>query len=330
MKPWLLLPAGIAHQLSDVFLKAYGFVHSQKTIEWKSFDWRGLHFSNPLGIAGGVDKDANNIKAWWSLGLGFVEIGTVTPLPQSPNPGKIIDRSLAQMALWNKMGFPSKGFAHVKANLEKLPGHHTPLFINIGKNRATTLEDAGDDYVKGLNFFHQNADVFVVNISSPNTQNLRQLQQIDNLKRLLEQLDSGYKKVHGKKSKPILFKLSPDLDNQELADILNLSCDFGVDGWILCNTTQKRWDKKFPIEGGVSGKPLSQLSVKHLKDAVNILGARRQDKLLVSVGGVLTHEDIEERLRIGANLVQVYSALVFEGLSFFKRSHQHFKAMTNL
>ena len=140
----------------------------------EAFSWRGIHFPNPLGTAGGIDKNALHIKDWWSLGAGFLEIGTVTPEPQKANPGKILDRSLKYRSLWNNMGFPNRGLDFMKNRLSSLPKEKpSPVFINIGKNRQTPVSKASEDYEKLLSVLHPFADVFVINISSPNTKDLR-------------------------------------------------------------------------------------------------------------------------------------------------------------
>ncbi|MEN0060059.1 MAG: quinone-dependent dihydroorotate dehydrogenase, partial [Bdellovibrio sp.] len=144
----MLLSPRWAHDLSPLALPLYSLLHGRKTPHWKSFTWRGLHFANPVGIAGGVDKNADHLKDWWSLGCGFVEVGTVTPQPQLANPGKILDRDEALQAMWNKMGFPSHGAEEVFFNLASYAPHYrTPLFVNIGKNRITANEKAVEDYL---------------------------------------------------------------------------------------------------------------------------------------------------------------------------------------
>lgn len=316
-KPWLLLPPQWAHDLSSLALPVYSLIHGAKTPLWKSFTWRNLHFANPMGIAGGVDKNAENLKAWWALGCGFVEIGTVTPRPQTPNPGKIIDRDLKLQAMWNKMGFPSDGAEEVFYNLTSYaPNYRTPIFVNIGKNRYTPNECAVQDYLTLIDRFRPFADVYVVNISSPNTKGLRDLQSKENLAALIEPI---VEKVSRFEPTPVLVKLSPDMGDEALAETVVYCEQLGVDGFVLTNTTLSRPKEcYFPAEeGGLSGAPLKELSQRALKVAINALGKKREDLLLVSVGGMLTPEDVFERLHMGADLVQIYSALVFHGPDFF-------------
>jgi len=315
-KPWLLLPPQWAHNLSPLALNIYSTIYGQNIPEWKSFDWNGLHFKNPIGIAGGVDKNATHLDSWWALGCGFIEVGTITPLPQLPNPGKIVDRSLSLKAMWNKMGFPSDGAEEVHYNLmAHFPNFQTPVFINIGKNRKTPNEIAVEDYLSLIEQFHLLADAFVVNISSPNTQGLRELQKKENLDSLLTPLLEKSSKLS---QRPLLVKLSPDMGDEGFAEALVHCSNIGVNGFVLTNTTLARPKNcHFPTEGGLSGAPLSELSTHVLKIAIERLGTKRKDFLIVSVGGISTPEEAFERLHLGADLVQIYSALVFHGPKFF-------------
>lgn len=316
MKPWLLLPPQWAHDLGPFGLKLFSLFHSGPTPEWKSFTWNNLHFKNPLGLAGGVDKNAESLNEWWALGAGFVEVGTVTPRPQSANPGKIMDRDMDRKALWNKMGFPSHGANEVFFNLRDIEEKKTPVFINIGKNRDTANEHAGEDYLYLINRFKPQADAFVVNISSPNTKGLRDLQNKEALTKLLTPLVQA---AHASPMKPILLKLSPDLNDESLAEALNVAVELGIDGFVLTNTTLSRpQGSEFPSEGGLSGAPLKSLSCQILQKSLQILGKHRSGKLIISAGGCMTPEDVFERLQMGADLVEIYSALIFEGPGFFR------------
>jgi dihydroorotate dehydrogenase len=315
-KPWFLLPTQVAHDIAPFFLRAYGKMRGPKTFTWEPREWRGLKFSNPLGIAGGVDKNAEQLRGWWALGAGFLEIGTVTPLAQGPNPGQIMARDISHQALWNKMGFPGKGAVVALQNLRAAKPYHTPIFVNVGKNRATPNELAHQDYEKCMRSLAEVADVFVVNLSSPNTKGLRELLQPQNLKKFLDST------LTARSGKPVLLKLSPDMSETEIRTTLDTAIQAGIDGFVLTNTTLSRENyMRFSDEGGVSGAPLRALSEKALTVAVNHLGKKR-DQLLVSVGGVMNAQDVWQRLEIGADLVQVYSALIFTGPSFFKQVTQ--------
>ncbi|MNJ92585.1 Dihydroorotate dehydrogenase [compost metagenome] len=316
MKPWLLLPPQWAHDLSPLALPLISLIHGKKTPEWHSLTWRGLHFKNPMGIAGGVDKNAENLKDWWALGCGFVEVGTVTPREQGANPGKIMDRDMRLHAMWNKMGFPSHGADEVFFNLASYgPNYRTPIFVNIGKNRHTPNHEAVNDYLDLVDKLRPFADVYVVNISSPNTKGLRDLQNKENLRDLLCPIID---RVSHFEPTPVLVKLSPDMGEEALAETVVACQEMGVDGFVLTNTTLTRpTGCHFPKEGGLSGAPLKELSRRSLEIAVQSLGKKREGMLLVSVGGILTPDDVFERLQMGADLVQIYSALVFHGPQFF-------------
>ncbi len=317
VKPWLWLSASIAHKIGPTFLNSLTLLMPTTPLKWNGLSWQGLEFPNRLGIAGGVDKNAENIGAWWSLGCGFVEIGTVTPKPQPGNTPPVMARNLTQEALWNRMGFPSQGVARVRQRLEGLKRPFaTPVFANIGKNASTPLEQAHGDYIHLLEQLHGLVDGFVINISSPNTKGLRELLKPEKLRGFLAPVMAARPKNHV----PILLKLSPDLDDEELERVLSISHEMGIDGWVLTNTSQGLRDGlDFPKEGGVSGRPLAALSKDFLRKSLRLLDARREGKLVVSVGGVMSAEDVLERLELGADLVQVYAALVFEGPWFFKK-----------
>lgn len=317
MKPWLLLPSELAHTISPIVLKLMGCFSDYKTFTWKPLEWRGQHFTNPLGIAGGFDKNADLIKSLWCLGVGFVEVGTITPLPQSKNPGVTLDRDNTQRAVWNALGFPNEGADKIFQKLKKIPQpHFTPIFVNIGKNRQTSLENAHKDYLQLLEKFSLIAENFVVNISSPNTQSLRDLLQPQSLKKFLQPLCERKNQL----SKNMLLKISPDITEAELKTILDISAQLEIDGWILTNTTLERSHAlKFPSHGGVSGAPLTSKSELCLRWASEFLGNNKKDKLLVSAGGIMNADDAKKRLDLGADLLQVYTAVIFEGPLFFRQ-----------
>jgi dihydroorotate dehydrogenase len=323
VKPWLWLPASWAHTLSPLALRWLNHFGNGQPLVWKSLKWQNLVFKNPLGVAGGLDKNGEFLKAWWNLGAGFVEIGTVTPEPQGPNDGVIISRSKKAQALWNRMGFPSHGMDDVYFNLNGFRPYATPVFVNVGKNRLTSLEDAPLDYLAVMQRLHPVADVFVINISSPNTPGLRDLQKKENLIRLFQPLVQFCQTLD---HKPLLVKLSPDLTSEELAETVGAAIEVGVNGFVLTNTTLSRpKEVSFPKEGGLSGKPLKSRSEEVLTETLRLLGSQRPGKLIVSVGGVFSAEDVLRRLKMGADLVQAYSAVVFEGPNFFKQVSDEFQ-----
>ena len=310
--------------------KTKSFKSSFYIPSWKKKHWKGLCFPNPLGVAAGVDKNGTQCSHWWRLGAGFLELGTVTPKKQKVHPGKILDRNLKHQSLWNHLGFPSVGVAGFKKQLQGLPSQRPPLFINIGKNRETSLENAIHDYAFLVKELSSYADAFVLNISSPNSPQLRQMQKPHRLAPLL-------KTLRKEGNRPLLLKLSPDFDtSQDFLEVLKVGMAEGVCGFVLTNTTtgsfpsKKKKDVFFQKEyGGYSGKALQPLACRRLQEAVNFLdgihGFRRKDFLLVSVGGVLTFQDVEQRLSLGADLVQVYSALVFHGPGFFLHMASYFE-----
>lgn len=319
MKPWLWLPPKLAHDLSPLAVQLYSLTQEKRTPQWSSFFWKNIEFKNRLGLAGGVDKNADNLHAWEKLGCGFVEIGTVTPLAQEPNAGIIFDRSIVDEALWNKMGFPSQGADEAYYNLRNFKQDSSlPVLVNIGKNRQTPNEMAAKDYCYLIERFNELADAFVVNISSPNTKGLRDLANRESLEAFLKPISQTKTELNS--DKPILIKLSPDMESDDLKRIIDVSVQNSVDGFVLTNTTLSRnTQKSFSNEGGLSGKPVAELSKKALQTAVKHLGAEKSKKLLISVGGVMTSEDVFERLSIGADLVEVYTALIFSGLNFFRK-----------
>ena len=320
MKPWLWLPPKLAHDLSPYALPLIANLYDERTPTWGSFVWKDIVFKNRLGLAGGVDKNADSLEAWQRLGCGFVEVGTVTPEAQNANPGQIIDRSLIDQALWNKMGFPSAGAEDVFFNLKAFKENSAlPVLVNIGKNRHTSNEGAFLDYVKLIQHFHDLADAFVVNISSPNTKGLRDLAQPEILTQFLKPILKAQDEFQY--TKPLLIKLSPDLESDDIKQVLDTCIQFKIDGFVLTNTTlERKTQKNFSAEGGVSGKPVAERSKRALRSAIEHLGSEKAKKLVISVGGVMTAEDVFERIAMGADLVEVYTALIFSGPQFFRKA----------
>jgi dihydroorotate dehydrogenase len=322
-KPWLCLPPQLAHDLSPIALKLWAQFRKTQIYSWKPLSYKNLHFENPLGLSGGVDKNGANMSSWWTFGPGFIEVGTTTPLSQKPNPGKIMDRNSKAMALWNKMGFPNQGMDYLRKQLLLQSPFKTPVFVNIGKNRQTPNEEAQQDYIKCMDRLNDLADAYVLNISSPNTKSLRDLFNEDSFSQFLSPIIAYNKKLA--RSLPLFLKLSPDVDNQHFEFILDKSASLGIDGWIISNTSNTLNSKYgFNINyGGTSGAPLKTLSENLLAKAVKFLGNNKSDFLLTSVGGVMTPEDVIKRIELGSDLVQIYTALVFQGPLFFQKVFQH-------
>ena len=314
-----------AHHTAQLLLSLYSQIaNNKKPPQWHSVNWRGLHFPNPLSPAGGIDKNAKHLSAWWALGAGFIEVGTITPLPQKPNPGATLKRSYQQSTLWNHLGFPNAGVSAIQKNLKKWEHiRPTPLFANIGKNRQTPNEHATQDYLKCIRALSPYVDAFVINISSPNTQGLTQLCKPSQLKALLTEIQKTLSKL--KKQIPFLIKWSIDMEEKDFLQSIDIALECGVGGHIICNSSlQRSASSLWPAYGGLSGAPLQKISSERLKLVQKHLGQERQNQLLVSVGGILTAKEVFERLNMGADLVQVYSALVFKGPLFLKHT-AHYK-----
>lgn len=281
----------------------------------------GKTFAHPLGLAGGFDKDARCLAALQSLGFSFIEVGTVTPQPQPGNPTPRLFRLTEDQALINRMGFPSAGMNALIQRLKGLSHVEVPLFISLGKNKATALTDAVKDYIAVLNALYPYGDAFVVNISSPNTPDLRKLQTREYLADLLGQLAQTMKSLAGNQfPKPLLVKIAPDLEWSEIDDILDLSMQFGIAGIIATNTTLQRPNLKGAYQsqtGGLSGQPLRQRSTEIIH---YIHGYTEKKLVIIGVGGIFTGEDIWEKLSAGATLVQAYTGFIYKGPAFVKQA----------
>jgi len=280
----------------------------------------GLTFENPVGLAAGMDKNAELIDEFASLGFGFVEIGTVTPKAQPGNPKPRMFRLPNDKGLINRMGFNNDGTDIVVARLRK---RRSRVIVggNIGKNKVTANEDAVRDYEICFESLYEHVDYFVVNVSSPNTPNLRALQEKGPLKKILSRLQerNEVKKI----KKPILLKIAPDLTNGQLMDIIEIVEETGIDGVIATNTTISRADLitdnnklKRIGAGGLSGRPVKNRST----EVIRFLKANaRQNFPVIGVGGIHSANDAIEKLNAGADLVQVYTGLVYEGPTLIKK-----------
>ncbi len=280
----------------------------------------GISFPNPVGIAAGLDKNGTHLEALGSLGFGFIEIGTVTPQPQDGNLKPRLFRIPQHEALINKMGFNNVGVKKLALNL--LQSNYTGILgINIGKNADTSLENAHRDYTFCLRELYEFGDYFTINISSPNTNNLRNLQKKQLLRKLLEHVikerDISAKKLGIKK--PLLVKLSPDLNYQELKDATDIVSSLGIEGIIATNTTISRCNLEYQehcdYQGGLSGKPLMEKSTDFLKQVSREVG---QSATIIGVGGVNSADDALLKFRAGANLIQIYTGLIYTGPSLLR------------
>lgn len=274
----------------------------------------GLKFKNPVGLAAGFDKDAKLYNELSNFGFGFIEIGTLTPKPQDGNPKKRLFRLKEDSAIINRMGFNNGGVVEAVERLKKNKG--VLIGGNIGKNKVTPNENAVDDYEVCFNALFDYVDYFVVNVSSPNTPNLRALQDKEPLTQLLKALQVlNFKKP---KSKPILLKIAPDLTDEQLLDIIDIVSTTKIDGVISTNTTISRQglisNNKSEI-GGLSGKPLTKRST----EVIRFLSEKSNKSFpIIGVGGIHSAEDALEKLDAGADLVQLYTGFIYEGPKLIK------------
>ena len=285
----------------------------------------GLTFKNPVGLAAGFDKNALLFNEWANFGFGFVEIGTVTPKPQKGNPKKRLFRLKEDKAIINRMGFNNDG---LEAIVKRLQHRKTDIIIggNIGKNKTTPNKDAVNDYLICFRGLFDVVDYFVVNVSSPNTPNLRDLQEKEPLTKLLNRLQK--ENALYEKRKPILLKIAPDLTDSQLLDIIDIVKSTNIDGVIATNTTISREglqsDAKNEV-GGLSGKPLTKRST----EVIRFLAEKSNEAFpIIGVGGIHSADDALEKIKAGAALIQLYTGFIYEGPKLIKQILQ--KELLNL
>ncbi|MCF8408443.1 MAG: quinone-dependent dihydroorotate dehydrogenase [Crocinitomicaceae bacterium] len=296
------------------------FVVNNVNLETKVFD---VAFKNPVGLAAGFDKNASFYNDFSHLGFGFIEIGTVTPIAQDGNPKPRLFRLKSDDAIINRMGFNNGGVEEVLKNLKK---RNTDIVIggNIGKNKVTSNEDAVLDYIICFNSLYPYVDYFVVNVSSPNTPNLRELQEKEPLTKLLLSLQQ--ENASKEKPKPILLKIAPDLTNQQLDDVIEVVETCKLSGIVATNTTINRSGLSTTNDelqkigaGGLSGKPLKSRST----EVINYIHTKSEGRFpIIGVGGIHSAEDALEKLDAGASLVQLYTGFIYEGPSLVKKINQ--------
>ena len=290
----------------------------------------GRTFPNPVGLAAGFDKNAEVADAMLALGFGFVEIGTVTPRPQAGNPKPRLFRLEEDQGIINRLGFNSEGLAAVQRRLAKRrdrrrigPGK---VGANIGRNRETG--DEIEDYVQGVRTLAPLVDYLVVNISSPNTPGLRELQRKNAVERLMERVLPARAEVAPRDPPPLLLKIAPDLTQEERADLAQAALTSQVDGLIVANTTVARPDTLVSDNahepGGLSGRPLRGASTQLIADMARLTGGRIP---IVGVGGISSGADAYTKIRAGASLVQLYTALIFEGPGLVTRIKRELDAL---
>lgn len=280
----------------------------------------GIEFENPVGLAAGLDKDARLIDELSCFGFGFIEIGTLTPKPQIGNEKPRLFRLQQDCGLINRMGFNNEGAI---ASVERLKARKSRVIIggNIGKNKITPNEKALEDYAYCFEVLYPWVDYFVVNVSSPNTPGLRELQEKEPLKKLLTYIKNLSQAKD--KPKPVLLKIAPDLTENQLSDIVSILKETRTDGVIATNTTINRSNLKTSPEtleqigsGGLSGKPLTTMATKVIAYLRQHLG---NEYPIIGVGGIMSADDALEKIKAGANLVQVYTGFIYEGPSIIKK-----------
>jgi dihydroorotate dehydrogenase len=319
-----LLPAETAHHLAFGCLRWLAWIPGMLALLRTAFHRSpatsrvqalGLDFPNPIGLAAGFDKDAVAYEALGAMGFGFVEVGTLTGQPQPGNPKPRLFRLPKDRALVNRMGFNNRGSAAAVARLQR--PHRTIVGVNIGKSKVVPEDEAIGDYVASAKRVGPHADYLVVNVSSPNTPGLRNLQATEKLRPLLAAVREALNEVSPARRVPLLVKIAPDLADQDVDAVAQLVTELGLDGIIATNTTISRDGLASTADdvercgpGGLSGPPLRERSLEVLNRLRTKLGP---DLVLISVGGIETPEQARERLEAGATLVQVYTSFVYEG-----------------
>lgn len=337
IRPLLFLfPPEFIHHITFNLLKVGGSIPGLRTFFRARFSIQnpilertlfGLTFPNPVGLAAGFDKNALLIDELSAFGFGFIEIGTLTPKAQPGNDKPRLFRLPADQALINRMGFNNDGVAEAVKHLKR---RKSKILVggNIGKNKVTPNEKAFEDYTQCFEALYPYVDYFVVNVSSPNTPNLRELQEKEPLKKLLNAVKTLNRAQE--KQKPILLKIAPDLAESQLHDVVEILLETKTDGVIATNTTIFREGLKTKAQaiaaignGGLSGKPLTTRSTEVISFLRRELG---KDFPIIGVGGIMTPEDAIEKMNAGADLIQIYTGFIYEGPGFIKRIN---KALVN-
>ncbi len=312
-----LFPPELAHFITINALKYYKFNYNTIDDPILSQHLIGLDFPNPIGLAAGFDKNAEVVKSMLSIGFGFVEVGTITPLPQKGNKKPRIFRLEEDKAIINSLGFNNRGSRKVIKNISKLKNNFVGnkiIGVNLGKNKDSL--NAIDDYLYGIEQFANLSSYITINISSPNTAGLRDLQLRGNIEGLIKKIVAKRDKIENIQKKPILIKISPDLNEDQLRDIALISLANNIDGLILTNTTINRPENLLSNNkrhnGGLSGKPLLNKSNNILRKMYNLTNGQIT---LIGVGGISNGIDCYEKIKSGASLVQLYTALTYSGPS---------------
>ena len=309
-----LLPPEQSQNISHFFLKLFSGLYKSKQTR---FSVKGLKIKNRLGLAAGLDKNARLINEFDNIGFGFVEVGTITPKPQYGNPKPRIKRLISHESLLNSLGFPNEGVATIKPRLQKVRDDIC-LGVNIGPNKDTVPQEIVNDYLFCYREVFKYADFVTMNISSPNTPNLRSLHNIENFKSVIDAILIERSK-HQKQPK-IFIKISPDEESKTYKDLIETINDSAIDGVVISNTSDnqnlKESLKVGHLPGGISGKSLKNSANKILKEIKTIIN---QEKIIVAVGGIFDVDSYNEKFELGADLVQMYTGLIYEGPNLVKR-----------
>ena len=317
-----IFPAEVSKNITFGFLKLIYKLKligafASNNVEESQINIKNLSFKNRIGIAGGLDKDAKYFHIFSSLGFGFVEVGTITLEPQSGNPKPRIFRFTKDKTLVNSLGFNNAGSVQVLKNIKK----YKPMFdgilgISIGKSKNTKTKNAWQDYLHLMDYFYLEADYLAINISSPNTEKLRELSDRENLEFLMEKISQKKTQLIDmhKQTTPIFVKLSPDESDDNLKNIIYISEKNNIDGFICCNTTTEH---SYPNSGGMSGAMLSKKAENLLKKIAKI---KQEKSILIASGGVMSANDVKLRLSNSADLVQLYTGYIYHGNSLLKKA----------
>ena len=289
----------------------------------------GQDYSHPFGLAAGMDKKAEALIGWETIGLGFIEVGGITQHEQDGNPKPRMFRSSTSRSLVNRMGFNNPGSQKMASTLEYHYNKHgkpnVPLWINLGKSKITPLEESHIDYSTTFKLLWQYGDVFVINVSSPNTPNLRELQNDESLAKIInscQEINQELANKNKSSTKPILVKIAPELNDLQLEMVVNTAMSCGCDGIVATNTTISRPNTEskseqqiFDQQGGLSGRPLTNKSTEFIKKIYSLTDGNWP---IIGVGGIMDCDDAWEKITAGATLIQAYSGFVFEGAGLTK------------
>ena len=309
-----LLPPEQSQNISHFFLKLFSGLYKSKQTH---LFVKGLRVKNRLGLAAGLDKNARLINEFDNIGFGFVEVGTITPKAQYGNPKPRIKRLISHESLLNSLGFPNEGVRSIKYRLKKVSGDIC-LGVNIGPNKDTVPEEVINDYLLCYEEVFEYADFVTINISSPNTPNLRSLHNAENFKAVIDAILSERNR-HQKKPK-VFIKISPDEESKTYTNLIETINNSAIDGVIISNTSNNQNLKKSlnvaHLPGGISGKSLKNSSNKILKEIKTMIN---KEKIIVAVGGIFDVDSYNEKFELGADLVQMYTGLIYEGPNLVKR-----------